>query len=341
MSGVNRSLATSHFMGTRAGSGETNAQGVSLGLPVTYIPARIEAGVAKPAKASFTVFHNTGWTPANGEKAAGERYTMWGYGRKAEQFAKWLSPGRAVDLVTARHSFDGNHYIAGQILLDNTGQPIIIRRSADIIQQFLLREEAAKWINNEVQMGRRPINWQNPAHPDFEVWRKVLMSRSAMVWDCQSQTYGFARVSMPQGIQINVAYYQQLREELAKRYGNLVGQQPVQGAAPAAVPNYAPAQPAMPAPVNPVPGVVTYAQAPVNPAVGAVDPNAAWAPPVIAPVNPAAAAGPAPAYTAPPALVPNGQAAPVAGAVDPNLAYAVPAPVYPAASAPAGAPKRF
>jgi len=166
------------------------------------------------------------------------------------------------------------------------------------------------------------------------------MSRSAMVWDCQSQTYGFARVSLPQGIQINVAYYQQLREELAKRYGNLAGQQPVQVAVAAAVPNYAPAQPAMPSPVNPVPGVVTYAQAPVVPAVGAVDPNAAWTPPVIAPVNPAAAAGPAPVYTAPPALVPNGQAAPVAGAVDPNQAYAVPAPVYPAAST-ASAPKRF
>ena len=297
MSGVNRSIATSQFMGTRAGSGETNAQGQSLGLPVTYIPARIENGAAKPAKATFTIFHNTGWTPANGEKAAGERYTMWAYGRRAEQFAKWLSPGRALNLVTARHSFDGNHYVGGQILMDQTGRPIVIRRSADIVQQFGFLEEAAKWINNEIQMaGRRPINWKNPTHPDFEVWRKVLLARAAMVWDCQSQTYGFARVSLPQGIQINVAYYQQLREELAKRYGNLVGQQPVQGAAPAAVPNYAPAQPAMPAPVNPAPGVVTYAQAPVNPAVGAVDPN---------------------------------------------LAYAVPAPVYPAASAPAGAQKRF
>ncbi len=222
MSGVNRSIAMGMFFGTRAGSGEVGANGVSTGHPVTYLPARIENGVRKKAKATFTVFHNSGFVPLNG-KATGEKFKIWAYGGLAEQIAKWLSPGRAIDLITNRHEFVGNHYVNGQPMMDATGQPVLISRQSDVIQQFLWREEATKWTQHEAVNGLRPMNWDNPAHPDYELHKQNLRTKNAQVWDGQSATFGFAKVLLPQGIQIDQEYYQNLRNKMAQTYGVAAG----------------------------------------------------------------------------------------------------------------------
>jgi hypothetical protein len=68
-------------------------------------------------------------------------------------------------------------------------------------------EESSKQVAEEVQTGRRPVNWNVPNHPDFTLWTAMLQAKQALVWDGRSQAFGYARVVVPQGpgIQVNFA----------------------------------------------------------------------------------------------------------------------------------------
>jgi hypothetical protein len=284
MAGSNQSVTNSQFIGVRCGSGETNQQGVSVGLPLIYRPARYENGKRYEARAEFTVFHNDGWARRQGREDQGERFRIWAYAGRAESLCRWLSPGREISLITARHSYQGLIYGGpGQPLNGPDGQPLTTIKQADKVQSYHFGPEADKWIGAQVQSGMRPMNWSVPNHPDYELWRQMLRLRRGLMWDGQSNTFGFARIALPQGAQVDTDYYQKLHRTLTERYQQVIyampsvqqmgGQAPAAPAAPGAhFTNPAPAtnvtiptntQPAPMAttaqPANNVPGTATVA----------------------------------------------------------------------------------
>jgi hypothetical protein len=95
--------------------------------------------------------------------------------------------------------------------LDNTGQPLMVKKTSYTVLEIEFGEESSKHIANEIAAGIRPQNWNMQGHPDYQMWIDKLRARQALIWDGQSQNFVFARVSPAQGpgIQTDMSVYQQ------------------------------------------------------------------------------------------------------------------------------------
>lgn len=179
--------------------------GMRVAGQITLVPAHVNVqGKEVSAKASITVYANSnrGTNQADGSQGRTDTYTVVAWNKLAYTCALSLSPGKAIDVFTTPHSYMGNHYdINGQVF-DRNNQPIMVRKVGFTIDRIIFGEESAKFAAQEVAAGRRPMNWNNPNHPDFQLWIDELKRRQQLVWDMQSPVFGFARIIVPQGARL-------------------------------------------------------------------------------------------------------------------------------------------
>ena len=166
----------------------------------TYVPEHIKNGKTVNAKCSFPVRVN--------KKFRKDDYIVTGWGKLADTMARSCSPGKVLNLAGDPQSYLGNLYnspeAGGGLRLDNAGQPIQIRKSSVTIEKIEFGAESAKFIAEDIQAGRRPHQWNVPGTADAIQWKAILDAKKTQVWDGVSPTFGFARVSIPQGVQLTV-----------------------------------------------------------------------------------------------------------------------------------------
>ena len=199
MSGRSIGLVSCHFSGVRVTS------------QLTYIPAYIsKSGKQVNAKVTIPVAKNShkGTTvKPDGTVVDGrtDYFTLTAWGKLADILARSCPVGKALDALCEPRSYMGKLFNQdGSLRLDNAGQPIEIPKiSFNMIVAPVFGEESKGQIDKEIANGLRPANWDVKGHPDFEMWTNMLKQRQAYCWDGSSPTFLFARVVVPQGVQLD------------------------------------------------------------------------------------------------------------------------------------------
>jgi len=175
--------------------------GVRVAGKLTYIPEHMKNGKKINSRCVIPVYKNShhGTNAKTGEQGRSDSFKFVAWGKLADTCAKSLPVGKAIDVIADPQSYLGNLFAAdGSIRVDNAGAPIQVNKVSFTIMNIVFGEESAKAVAEEVSTGRRPVNWANPAHPDYHLWIHILKQRQAVVWNGESE-FGYARVVVPQG----------------------------------------------------------------------------------------------------------------------------------------------
>ena len=119
------------------------------------------------------------------------------------------------------------------------GTPLMTKKMSFTVSQLTFDGESKKHINNELQAGVRPANWDKEGTQDNLQWIEILKARQAVQFNPQSPTYGYANVRMPQGnVQAPIA---KAAEGVAATFAGVNPAQPITApiTAPAAAPTVA------------------------------------------------------------------------------------------------------
>lgn len=193
--------------GRAIGMNSATFVGLRVAGELTYIKAHFSNGRRISSKAIIPVYMNSnrGTDPRTGEKGRTDRFKLIAWGHLADVCCRSLPPGKAFDALARIQSYPGRDFDRnGNQKIDQAGQPIMSDKIAFVIYDIVFGEESAKMIAEEIATGRRPVNWDNPSHPDFQLWRQVLQARQQENWDGHSPNFGYARVIIPQGVQIDM-----------------------------------------------------------------------------------------------------------------------------------------
>ena len=182
--------------------------GARVAGQLTYIPKHTINGKEVNARCTIPVYINShrGTNQRTGEKGRTDEFRLVAWGKLADVCCKSLPKGNALDIDSRPHSYKGKLFnMDGSPRLDVAGVTIEITKTAFTIKELVFGEESSKLIAEEVSTGRRPLNWDKPNHPDFNIWIGVLQARQKAVWDGRSATFGYARVVIPtgQGVQLD------------------------------------------------------------------------------------------------------------------------------------------
>lgn len=195
MSGRSIGLAVAMFAGVRVTS------------QLTYIPAHINAaGKRINAKCTIPVAKNSHkGTRQDGTSGRTDYFSVTCWGKLADIMARSCPPGKALDLVCEPRSYMGKLFNSdGSLRLDSAGQPIEVpKMSFNVVMSPVFGEESAKQIATEIAEAKRPQNWNVEGHPDYQLWTQILQQRQAYNWDGQSREFLWARVVIPQGVQLD------------------------------------------------------------------------------------------------------------------------------------------
>ena len=140
---------------------------IVIGSPA-YIPAFITSNnKAIPQRCYFIVMI----------KDDKQKYHVSAFGKRADFCAKTCCLGAIVSMkVTPKNRNGKKVYIINEIVIDGIHDRI---------------------IKAEIAEGRRPVNWNDPFHPNYNVWQAETRIRDNLVYDGVSETFGFARVCRP------------------------------------------------------------------------------------------------------------------------------------------------
>lgn len=195
--------------------------GVRVAGQMTYIPAHIKGGKKINSRIIIPVYRNShkGTNAKTGEKGRTDSFKLVAWGKLADVCARSLPRGKAIDAFCEPQSYLGNLFNAdGSLRVDSAGAAIQTTKVSFTILNIVFGEESKKTVEEEKGDGRRPMNWDVPNHPDYQLWLSILQQRQAAVWNGQDATFGYARVVVPQGqgIQLDFSAAQPVQQPVAQ-----------------------------------------------------------------------------------------------------------------------------
>lgn len=183
--------------GRSIGMGFGFLAGARVGGELTFVPAHINAAGKKIShRCDVPVYVNSN-RGNNGEgKHSLMKVTIWG--ELARKAALTLSQGKAIDTLVELSSYQGKVYKDRQLQMGADGQPLTTNKTSMTVMRIVFGEETRKFAEAEVAANLRPANWDNPAHPDWQLWKDELNRRINLQY-VGGDKFGYARVIQPQG----------------------------------------------------------------------------------------------------------------------------------------------
>jgi len=165
----------------------------------TYTPSYMRAGSDKPinAKCDVNVFQNIM------EKKHVFKITGWG--KMADVMARSLSTGKELTIVGRLDSFKGRIWNApdatGNItfITNPDGTPKLIDKIGITIEKLDLGADSAKNIVEEINAGKRPLNFAVPGHAEKLQWEQICAQKNQEQYVQGSATFGYAKVRVIEG----------------------------------------------------------------------------------------------------------------------------------------------
>lgn len=191
---MSRSIGTS--TGSLIGARVAGLDGV---LPMTYVPAHMKNGKAQNQKCTFSVYINRK-KKRDGSPGRSDRFSMIAWGNLADTCAKTLAKGKCADFVVTMNSYEGRSFDAnGTMRMEHNGQPVIVEKIGFEIKELILDADAQKEIDREIAIGKRPVNWENPSHPDSQLWTTICQNKRNEQYVPGSEAFGNAKVRIAAG----------------------------------------------------------------------------------------------------------------------------------------------
>lgn len=205
--GVPHPQNTKIRIGGRYHPAHVNAQGVDVSARWTGSFAINRRGFKHPTTDVLTevppdFIRITAWS---GKAAAGNGL--------AERYSRFMSKGLEVSLNAVLRNYTVDQYDGNTRICRADGTPIQIEKTGftAIPGSILIGNESEKHIQDEIvafegsqgQQGR-PRNWDNRAHPDFQIWSAIIAKKNAEMYQPGMAMFGFAIVIPPKGAQTNV-----------------------------------------------------------------------------------------------------------------------------------------
>lgn len=214
MAGSARSLAMSFFSGLRVAS-------------TAFTPQYSKNGNNVNAKLVVNAFMNIA-SKANNGKGRNEAIPFTFWGKLADVGAKSMSPGKEFNAIAQLHVYMGRVFNPsampgqpGTPVLMPDGSPLLTKKFSFTVSMMTFGEESDKHIANEIQAGVRPIGWNVAGSVENQQWTDILKQRQTIQFNQQLPTYGYARVTMPNGPGI-AAYIQNAQPVVAAAAGPAV-----------------------------------------------------------------------------------------------------------------------
>jgi len=167
---------------------------------LTYVPAHIgKDGKLINQKVEIPV-------RVNGKSDRKDDFKITVWSKLADTMCRSCSPGKELHIHAEPRTYLGTLFNAdGTPRYDNAGQVIQIKKTSyNCLFAPRFGQESLKQIQKEIDSGHRPRHWNVKNHPDWNLWLDMLNQRHATVWDGQSNTFLFARVFVPQGVQVDL-----------------------------------------------------------------------------------------------------------------------------------------
>lgn len=123
--------------------------------------------------------------------------TVWG--KLADICAKSMSPGKEFNCLADLHTYLGRVFYNQTVLTAQDGSPITTRKVSFTITRLTFGEESNKFIAAEIAAGLRPAGWNAIGTPAYNDWREKLKARSALAFNPNLPTFGYAQVILPSG----------------------------------------------------------------------------------------------------------------------------------------------
>jgi hypothetical protein len=173
---------------------KTFLTGVHVSSTPTYIPGYIrgDGKVINP----HTIVHVIG--NMRDDKLLSYKLDFWG--KIADSAALSCSKGKELTIEGVPESYVGTLFDKdGNPRLDATGKPIKTTKHSIKVTDFSYGNDAAKIIQDEINRGIRPADWNVPGSPGSHEWKEKLAARRALVYDGTSALFGYARVIKHEG----------------------------------------------------------------------------------------------------------------------------------------------
>ena len=185
-----------------------------------FIPENTDANgklVASMWKGKF-LLNRPDYVDGAGNTVKGKVESIWitvwsqkGAGPKglAEIFAKTVSVGKSMSFDSLRlNTFTKTMYRGGAVVTDAQGNVISYTATGYTLNgNFRYGDDSAKQIANEINAYNgqasfqgRPQFWNVPGHAENTAWKNELQVRMNHAYDGQAPTYGYAKVTIPQGV---------------------------------------------------------------------------------------------------------------------------------------------
>lgn len=175
-----------------------------------FTPEYSKNGKNISAKLTITAFNNA----KTGDDAKNDAIQLTVWGKLAHICAKAMSPGKEFSCVASFHLYDGRVFqrstVPGQPgapVMAPDGTPLTTKKPSFTIRDLSFGADSKKHIANEIAAQVRPVGWDKDGSPEQAQWKEILKARSAVQFNPNSPTYGYAKVQMPQGAGI-AAYIQ-------------------------------------------------------------------------------------------------------------------------------------
>lgn len=166
---------------------------------ITFFPPYISrtSGKKVPMKAEFNAYVNSlsGTNAKTGEPGRVDRVKISIIGKRALSVCRYFGVGKMFSGSFTLNTYTGTLYRPdGQPYIMADGTKLQVQKTSLVMDEFLYGDDAPNAIALEIQHRLRPANWNVAGHPDQQAWDQMRNARKTMLWDGQSQYFGFARV---------------------------------------------------------------------------------------------------------------------------------------------------
>lgn len=189
-----------------------------------YYPAHTKNGVKVNARWEGTCYLNRkDYTDSTGTRHDGSSETLrivaWnsndakdGKGL-ADILAKCISVGKEISGSFTLNSFNKRLFVNNTLVTDKDGNTVTYQAINFKLEDDLnlgndsdatLKAEIGAY-NGQVNFNSRPQFWNVAGHADNASWKNIVAARMASVYNGTSGSYGYARVVVPEGVQLLAA----------------------------------------------------------------------------------------------------------------------------------------
>lgn len=218
MAGSSKGMAKTLLVGARVSTHLDND--ASKNIFMLYTPANLRASDQKKVNARLEIPVMVNIFGRDG----GDGFRVVAWGKLADIFARNLNRGKEMHFLCEPTSYlsDVRSRVDGSVILDKNGAALQVRRTSYRIIDYAFGADSFTTIKEEIQFGivtgegKRPAEWNNPAHADNGIWKQMLQLRNNTYFNpAHEQTgyFGFAKVVMPKTAGYTILYGAQYEKE--------------------------------------------------------------------------------------------------------------------------------